>query len=70
MSTSPKQMVLRSLKSLHKAKIKALFRIKAIRRQRRDLAHAEKAMTRELDGILRKMEWEIEQNGKLLGGRD
>ncbi len=64
-----KQLLVESLKSLHKARTRALFRIKAINLRRKDLASDARAASRELDSIERKMSWEMATNGKSLGDK-
>lgn len=64
-----KEIVVRSLKSLHKARVKSLFRLKALRSQIRELELSERIEMRSLDGIQRKMIWEVNTNSSVLGDK-
>lgn len=61
-----KQLVIQSLKSLHKAKMRVLFRLKSIRKRRGMLSEDETNLKNELAMIKRKMEWEIDNNSAAL----
>ncbi len=63
---TPKQVLVQSLKALHKRRIRTLFRIKALRRQRQEATSSERAARQDLKAIQDKMTWEINTNGKML----
>lgn len=63
---TPKQILVRSLKSLHKARVRSLFKVNALRRQKADVQAAYRAARQDLKTIQAKMTWEINTNGKIL----
>ncbi len=63
---TPKQVLVQSLKALHKRRIRALYRLNALRRQRIDVISSYRAARQDLKAIQDKMTWEISTNGKIL----
>lgn len=69
MTPTPKQLVISSLTALRKARTKALFRVKALRLKRRDLGDELGQALEQVYQLERKMDWEINTNGKSLKDR-
>lgn len=66
MTPTSKQLVISSLNALRKARTKALFKVKALRLKRRDISDELGAVLEEVYQLERKMDWEINTNGKSL----
>lgn len=64
-----KEILVKSLKSLHKARIRTLFKLKALSSQQHEVTIAKRAARQDLKAIQDKMTWEINTNGKILKDR-
>lgn len=65
-----KQLLVRTLVDLRKARTKTLMRIKALQRQGEGLSAKRDQACLELEAIEAKMSWEINTNGKALKDRE
>lgn len=63
-----KQLVVRSLRALHKERVGILFKVKAIQRARRVLDIDEARAERKLKAIEGKLDWELKTNSETLNG--
>jgi hypothetical protein len=61
-----KQLVIQSLKRLHKAKTQVLFKLTGLRQKKRDILASEASLKDQLTTIKQKMAWEIDRNGASL----
>ena len=65
-SNPKKQMVVDSLNALHKARTKAMFKLKAIRQDKNRIKSEEEKVLRGLMSLEQKIFWEINNHSKLL----
>lgn len=65
-----KQLLVQSLKALHKSRLRTLFRLKAIRGKTRRLGNEETDVMARLIEINKKMAWELSHNGAALKDRE
>lgn len=64
-----KELVVQSLKSLHKERVKIKFRIKALRLRRKAINTEEETIQKNLQAIESKLLWEVNTHAKTLNDK-